>query len=207
MPYLNFEWSSERREISKVLKKISSRIKTRKELDTILTELTVFNDCPSLCDSDGDVDDGTKSESSDSETSSDTECMPMGTSSGIESDREPKTRKRKSKHRAQLDHDRSLILSYLDHKYPLHVSVSIHTCRSEFQLGLMLMIRYQVRRTLDQFHYYMLPETEKRDTDQVALRWTQNGAETQVNREDGYIVMVDQLWLWVFGGRNNLAPF
>ena len=52
----------------------------------------------------------------------------------------------------------------------------------------------------------MLPETEKRDTDQVALRWTQNGAETQVNREDGYIVMVDQLWLWVFGGRNNLAP-
>src|ERR1700735_2316495 len=117
MPYLNFEWSSERREISKVLKKISSRIKTRKKLDTILAELTVFNDCPSLCDSDGDGDgdgnDSTKSESSDSETSSDTECMPTETSSGIESDREPKTRKRKSKHRAQLDHDRSLILSYL----------------------------------------------------------------------------------------------
>jgi hypothetical protein len=52
----------------------------------------------------------------------------------------------------------------------------------------------------------MLPETEKRDTDQVALRWSQKSGEAQVKKEDGYIVMVDQLWLWVFGGRNSLAP-
>lgn len=53
----------------------------------------------------------------------------------------------------------------------------------------------------------MLRETEKRDTDQVTLRWSQRSRKAQVNEEDGYIVMVDQLWLWVFGGRDNLAPF
>jgi hypothetical protein len=52
----------------------------------------------------------------------------------------------------------------------------------------------------------MLRETEKRDTDQVTLRWSQRSRKAQVNEEDGYIVMVDQLWLWVFGGRDNLAP-
>src|ERR1700733_12396631 len=140
MPYLNFEWSSERKKISKVLKDISPRIKTRKQFDIILAELTVFNDRPNLSNSDDDSDDGTKSESTDSETSSDTESTSTGTSSDTESDRESKTRKRKSKHRAQLDHEIDLISSYLDHKHPLHVSIPIRSCRCEFQLGLMLMI-------------------------------------------------------------------
>src|SRR5271155_4624547 len=122
MPYLNFEWSSERKKISKVLKEMSPRLKKRKKFDIILAKITILKDWPSLSDSDDDSEDGTKSESTDSETSSDTESISTRTSSDTESDRGSKTRKRKSKHRAQLDHEIDLISSYLDHKHPLHVS-------------------------------------------------------------------------------------
>lgn len=127
MPYLNFEWSSERKEISKVLKEISPGINGRKQLDIILAELTAFNDWPSSSDSDSDSDGGTKSESTDSGASSDTKSMSTRTSSDAESDRESKTRKQKSRHRALLAHDIDLISSYLDHKHPLHVSIPIHS--------------------------------------------------------------------------------
>ena len=103
----------------------------------MLAELTVLNDRSSSSDSDG-----TTSESTESETFSDTKPMSTGTLSDAESDRESKTRKQKSRHQALLAHDRNLISSYLGHKHPLHVSIPIHTCRSGFQLGLMLMIRY-----------------------------------------------------------------
>src|SRR4051794_27481763 len=46
--------------------------------------------------------------------------------------------------------DKKLILAYLDHdRCPLHIS-----------------------RTLDQFYYYVLPDTTSRDTDQVVYRYT-----------------------------------
>jgi len=47
-----------------------------------------------------------------------------------------------------------------------------------------------VRRTLDQSHYSMLPRTEERDLDQILLK---RGTR-------GKVVMVDQLWLWMFEG-------
>jgi hypothetical protein len=49
-----------------------------------------------------------------------------------------------------------------------------------------------VRRTLDQSHYPMLPSTEERDGDQILLK--------RGSKKDPKIVMVDQLWLWIYGG-------
>ncbi|KAK4194328.1 hypothetical protein QBC40DRAFT_188426 [Triangularia verruculosa] len=50
------------------------------------------------------------------------------------------------------------------------------------------------RRTLDQYSYYMLETTERRDKDQVVYRWaTKHGKP----KNAAPILMVDQLWLWV----------
>lgn len=84
-----------------------------------------------------------------------------------------------------------------------------------------------VRRTLDQSHYSMLPSTEERDMDQILLKrgrlateeYSQDhrrtvdayeeerleGLEYQKNihaRDESSlkVVMVDQLWLWMFEG-------
>lgn len=51
-----------------------------------------------------------------------------------------------------------------------------------------------VRRTLDQSYYSMLPSTEERDVDQILIkRIKDKGGSLKV-------VMVDQLWLWLFDG-------
>lgn len=50
-----------------------------------------------------------------------------------------------------------------------------------------------IRRTLDQFQYYMTDNTDDRDSDQVITRYFQR-------RHEGVtipIMMVDQLWLWI----------
>ena len=47
--------------------------------------------------------------------------------------------------------------------------------------------------TLDQYYYHMLPNTKRRDRDQVVTRWAKSKHEETHN-----IVMVDQLWLWQF---------
>jgi hypothetical protein len=68
------------------------------------------------------------------------------------------------------------------------------------------------RRTLDQFYYYMLEDTEERDENQVIQRWA-NG-QYQPDRRPGlgmqkapsrpryaegptHVMMADQLWLWI----------
>jgi hypothetical protein len=142
MPYLNFERSSKRKEVSKLLNDISPGINNQKKFDNILAELTVLNDRSSSSDPGDDSDDGTKFESTEPETFSDTKPTSTGTLSNAKSDRESKTRQQKNRYQALLAHDRDLISSYLGHKHPLHVSIPIHTCRSEVHLGLMLMIRY-----------------------------------------------------------------
>ena len=53
-----------------------------------------------------------------------------------------------------------------------------------------------IRRTLDQYYYYMLYDTRQRDDDQVVTRW----ARTHLQKEHHNILMVDQLWLWVIAG-------
>ncbi|KAI1172766.1 hypothetical protein F4777DRAFT_560431 [Nemania sp. FL0916] len=70
------------------------------------------------------------------------------------------------------------------------------------------------RRTLDQFTYYMLDDTEDRDNTQVIFKWFErlrNQARkkidqqqipeqqgTELTNKDGYpVLMIDQLWLWI----------
>ncbi|KAK0670634.1 ankyrin repeat-containing domain protein [Cercophora samala] len=71
-----------------------------------------------------------------------------------------------------------LYWAYLDEEHPLHG-----------------------RRTLDQFYYHILADTEKRDKDQTSLRYFQekkralNSSESQDLRPT--ITVVDQLWMWV----------
>ncbi|KAK0713751.1 hypothetical protein B0T26DRAFT_873806 [Lasiosphaeria miniovina] len=51
------------------------------------------------------------------------------------------------------------------------------------------------RRTLDQYSYYMLDSTERRDKDQVMYRWATK-QQDRVEKKHAPILMVDQLWLW-----------
>ena len=55
------------------------------------------------------------------------------------------------------------------------------------------------RRTLDQYSYYMLKSTERRDKDQVVYRWASRELPPPESPKDACtpILMVDQLWLWV----------
>ncbi|KAL6710652.1 hypothetical protein ACN47E_007709 [Coniothyrium glycines] len=62
-----------------------------------------------------------------------------------------------------------------------------------------------VRRTLDQYYYYMLKNTQARDKDQVVKRWAER--HHLENRHN--IMMVDQLWLWKLiapKGETDLGP-
>jgi hypothetical protein len=73
------------------------------------------------------------------------------------------------------------------------------------------------RRTLDQYSYYMLDTTERRDKDQVVYRWVKNrddpvrahAAGDKMESVDPQkpipILMVDQLWLWVLPDGNHAA--
>lgn len=60
--------------------------------------------------------------------------------------------------------------------------------------------RLHVRRTLDQYYYYTLEQTQERDGDQVVSR-----APCQRYRhpESKVLTMVDQLWLWVLAGQGD----
>jgi hypothetical protein len=74
-----------------------------------------------------------------------------------------------------LDSDQELLRAYLRDPHPLHI-----------------------RRTLDQYYYHTLEDTEKRDKDQVVSRYQKKFPdETRVT------TMVDQLWLWVLVGING----
>jgi hypothetical protein len=68
--------------------------------------------------------------------------------------------------------EEKLVRVYLHHSPPLHV-----------------------RRTLDQYYYYMLEDTRERDADQVVTRWARKHGKPHHN-----ILMVDQLWIWVIKG-------
>ncbi|KAH6839514.1 hypothetical protein B0I37DRAFT_235814 [Chaetomium sp. MPI-CAGE-AT-0009] len=57
------------------------------------------------------------------------------------------------------------------------------------------------RRTLDQFTYHMLDNTERRDNSQVMSRWAKKHKVSQGHgrpRKGGLpVLMIDQLWLWI----------
>jgi hypothetical protein len=71
--------------------------------------------------------------------------------------------------------EEDLVQVYLYHSPPLHM-----------------------RRTLDQYYYYMLEDTRERDADQVVTRWAKKLGKSHHN-----ILMVDQLWIWVIKGKDG----
>jgi hypothetical protein len=83
------------------------------------------------------------------------------------------TRKEKSSDYFKLQ---DLVRAYLDDKHPLHI-----------------------RRTLDQFYYHTLKDTDVRDKDQTGSRYHRKFGLKNKN----IITMVDQLWLWVLPGFGN----
>ena len=74
--------------------------------------------------------------------------------------------------------DEKLIRKYLRSPSPLHL-----------------------RRTLDQSYYYTLPNTLIRDRDQVVLRYVKK--ELPTVEISPPVLMVDQCWLWVLGGKSS----
>ncbi|KAH6708782.1 hypothetical protein BKA61DRAFT_557600 [Leptodontidium sp. MPI-SDFR-AT-0119] len=71
--------------------------------------------------------------------------------------------------------DQSLLRAYLQDAHPLHV-----------------------RRTLDQYYYHAMKDTQRRDLDQVVSRYQQAR-----DLEPKLMTMVDQLWLWVLAGDDS----
>lgn len=60
-----------------------------------------------------------------------------------------------------------------------------------------------LRRTLDQFQYYMTDNTEDRDTDQVISRYfKRRHSDTPLP-----IMMVDQLWIWILDRKTVVTSF
>lgn len=88
-------------------------------------------------------------------------------------DSQSDTRKEKSSDYFKLQ---DLVQAYLDDKHPLHI-----------------------RRTLDQFYYHTLKDTDVRDKDQTGSRYHRNFKLQNKN----IVTMVDQLWLWVLPGFGN----
>lgn len=72
---------------------------------------------------------------------------------------------------------------YLDEKHPLHV-----------------------RRTLDQYYYHTLPNTEERDKDQTGIRYHDNHLKRDNRDLKPVLTMVDQLWMWVLPACGRSPP-
>lgn len=114
---------------------------------------------------------------------------------------------RQMKNPSQENHDETSVLlhAYFSEKAnPEHKQLPLHC-----------------RRTLDQFTYHMLEDTERRDVSQVMFRWAKREAQRRSERElqkgetdrlqlrppktnaslDSKdklpLLMIDQLWLWV----------
>ncbi|KAI2463165.1 hypothetical protein F4781DRAFT_440881 [Annulohypoxylon bovei var. microspora] len=104
------------------------------------------------------------------------------------------------------------ILGFEQHQYRIKLASTMKTTNSLAQETLSmndttLFIRayfncnespLHCRRTLDQFRYYMLDDTEERDNNQVVFKWARKRDRQHPKNPDGYpLLMVDQLWLWI----------
>jgi hypothetical protein len=69
-----------------------------------------------------------------------------------------------------------------------------------------------LRKTLDQFCYSGLPDTDFRDAGQTVSKWT--GDEPMMDKEgrqkaaaDSLVVMVDQLWIWALDAGEYIKKY
>lgn len=63
------------------------------------------------------------------------------------------------------------------------------------------------RRTLDQFYYHMLPDTDERDKDQTVTRYYEAHRDDFESRGlRPVLTMVDQLWMWMLPACGKSPP-
>lgn len=62
-----------------------------------------------------------------------------------------------------------------------------------------------IRRTLDQFYYTSIKDTDVRDTSQVVQRYAVKGLPKISKQEtlSSKLIMVDQLWLWMLQNKDK----
>jgi hypothetical protein len=74
------------------------------------------------------------------------------------------------------------------------------TRRQRFEYDLAGQPTVHPRRTLDQFYYPSLTDTNARDADQTVSKWSGSmDAQRNLDRaaDDSLIIMADQLWIWM----------
>jgi len=149
MPYLNCEWSRERRTISEELKKVNDAMKKRKRKEAPLRQSTWLPsgeaNSTERASYPAEKDDEknetsyhaqppkeaeaerrtSRASSQHSDSSTDGKSESGYTSSCSEGPPTPPKPKRRTGRelRRRLTHDINLISSYLDHEFPLHVSI------------------------------------------------------------------------------------
>jgi hypothetical protein len=113
--------------------------------------------------------------------------------------------------------EEQLIQAYLNHDHSLHIRQTLDesyyirddalrafgTMPAEEKLiraYLNLDHPLHIRRTLDQYYYYAQNDTTTRDEDQVVFRYFET--ENMNGKEKRVAMMVDQLWVWVLGGKD-----
>lgn len=62
-----------------------------------------------------------------------------------------------------------------------------------------------IRRTLDQYHYHVFDDTDIRDDDQTALRYSTD-LILKGEKCEPVLTMVDQLWMWILPSCEPLPP-
>ncbi len=112
---------------------------------------------------------------------------PSGDESGYNSGGHARTNRQKRRAKSEFlkiealetGMDEKLIAAYLYNEHPLHI-----------------------RRTLDQYYYYTLKDTDTRDADQVVSK----EIKKRWGDDEKLVMMIDQLWLWVLdGGKMKLC--
>jgi len=86
------------------------------------------------------------------------------------------------------------------HKRLMQLYMSPDPSTSQKEWKRRVMTPLQFRRSLDQYHYHALSDTDRRDKDQLMSRIyqrTKESAESGKPKDREMIVVVDQLWLWV----------
>ncbi|KAH0562694.1 hypothetical protein GP486_002637 [Trichoglossum hirsutum] len=72
-----------------------------------------------------------------------------------------------------------------------------------------------IRQTLDQFYYSTLTDVDARTEDQVVYKFAkkqakkeaEGGNEAEISWDPPKVLMVNQLWMWVVGGRTVITSF
>ncbi|EPE32023.1 hypothetical protein GLAREA_12105 [Glarea lozoyensis ATCC 20868] len=192
MPYLHFETNQGRIGLSNALSRMARSL-TEKNMGDNPLSLSPQNDAAST------VEDFAENDPSDDDSDDDLIKGP--------------TEKKFEQYKEKFKQFRRLIKHY--QKTTLD-SVSQTSAAEDEKLVQAYLAsqnhRLHIRRTLDQFYYLGMEDTEDRDTNQVVQRYALKGLDKiDENQTDlllqSKLIMVDQLWLWILGKGTVITSF